>query len=81
MSDPTKNPEAFNYMGSVTMGFYQDKVSGKMTVKITPSPADEEDKAAMAITALYAAAVQKSLEAISAAVSQAGLIEQLSKLS
>jgi hypothetical protein len=80
ITNPLEAPDGFNYMGQVSMGFWQDRITGKMTVTVKPKPADENDKTAMAITALYAAAVQKSLEAISSSVAQTGLLDQLRKL-
>ena len=74
------DPATHKFMGEVTMGFYQSKITGKMQIVITPKPADENDNTTTAITALYTAAVQKALETISQAIQQAGLIEQLSKL-
>jgi len=75
------DPALFNYMGKVEMGFYQEKIGGKMHIIIKPIPADENDKVGLAITALYTAAVQEALKTVSKAVEQAGLIDQLSKLS
>ena len=74
------DPTLHNFIGSVEMGFYQDKISGKLKITITPKPADENDKVALSITALYTAAVRESLMTVSKAVEQAGLIQKLGGL-
>jgi len=74
------DPALFNFMGTVTLGFYQDKLSGKMKVVVTPEPSDENDQTALAITALYTAAVREGLVAVSKAVQQGGLIEKLQEI-
>lgn len=74
------DPALFKYMGKVEMGFYQEKISGQMKVVVKPTPADDNDRTALAITALYTAAVQEALQTVSKAVQQAGLIERLSNI-
>lgn len=80
VTNPLEAPDNFNYMGEVRMGFYQDKISGKMKVTVKPIPADENDKVALSITALYTAAVREALQTVSSAVAQAGLLDELRKL-
>jgi len=80
MQNPLTDPALYRYMGKVEMGFYQEKIGGQMQVTLKPTPVDENDKTAMAITALYTAAIKEALVTVSKAVQQAGLIEQLNKL-
>ena len=74
------DPAVFDYFGKVELGFYRNKIDGRMQVVVTPHASNNDDVTAVQITALYTAAVQASLEAISKQVEQLGLVKKLKDL-
>jgi hypothetical protein len=74
------DPAVFDFFGHVELGFYRNKIDGKMQVVVKPIPTNVQDQTAIQITALYTAAVQASLEAVSKQVEQLGLVQKLKDL-
>lgn len=81
MINGNMDPAVFDYFGEVTLGFFQSKLDGKLRVVVTPKSADNNNPVALQITALYTAAIQKSLEVVSKQVEQLALVKKLKDLS
>ncbi len=72
---PVIDPLENTFIGEVSIGFYRNNSTKKLTIGLKPKAVNEDDPDDMVIMALYTAAVQESLKVITKSLEATNLLK------